>query len=220
MKSKVKVLAIIGSQRKDGNSYLLAKKVLESVKADYEITQLADKEIDFCNLCEKCIKNDCVLEDDFNRIYEKMKNADAIIFAVPKYLFFPSKFLSFLERLANVGHMRRHMGYKRTYVNPDYRLFSGNKPFCFFAVSGDGKIEKETLKIVTEYIEGLGLKLVHHGLPPFLGVSVKGGEGIGEVLSNKKGIEECKTLTKKLVGSISKSNQLPLKGRVRTKKSK
>lgn len=202
MKSKAKLLAIIGSQRKNGNSYLLAKTVLESVKADYEIIQLAEKEIEFCNLCEECISNDCVLEDDFNQIFEQMKSAYGMIFAVPKYLFFPSKFLCFLERLDNIGHMRRHMGYKRTYVNSDYRLFSDKKPFCFFAISGDGKIEKGTLKIVTEDIEGLGLKLVHHDLPPFFGVSIKGGEDIGEVLSNKEGIEECKKLTEKLIDAI------------------
>jgi len=204
MKSKAKLFAIIGSQRKNGNSYLLAKTVLDLIEADYEIIQLADKKIEFCNLCEKCIKNDCVLEDDFNQILEYMKKADGIIFAVPKYLFFPSKFLCFLERLANIGHMRRHMGYKRTYVNSDYRLFSDKKPFCILAVSSDGKIEKETLKGVAEDIEGLGLKLVHHDLPPFFGVSIKGGEDIGEVLSNKEGIEECKKLTEKLIDAIKR----------------
>jgi hypothetical protein len=34
---------------------------------------LAEKEIEFCNLCEKCASNECVLEDDFNQIYEKMQ---------------------------------------------------------------------------------------------------------------------------------------------------
>jgi multimeric flavodoxin WrbA len=58
MKPKAKVLAIIGSQRKNGNSYLLARVVLKSVEADYEIIQLADKEIEFCNLCEECINKD------------------------------------------------------------------------------------------------------------------------------------------------------------------
>jgi multimeric flavodoxin WrbA len=147
-----------------------------------------------------------VLEDDFNQILEKMKQADGIIFAVPKYLFFPSKFLCFLERLANVNHMRRHLGYKRTYTNPNYRLLLNKKPFCIFAVSGDGKIEKATLKNVTEDIESLGLKLVHHDLPPLLGVSIKGGEGKGEVLSNKEGIAESKTLMKKFISSMKKSN--------------
>jgi multimeric flavodoxin WrbA len=204
MRSKLKLLVIIGSQRKNGNSYLLAKKVLELVEADHEIIQLADEKLEFCNLCEKCIDSDCVLDDDFNQILESMKKADGIVFAVPKYLFFPSKFLCLLERLDNVGHMRRHKGYKRTYINPEYRLFSDKKPFCIFAVSGDGVIEEATLKSVAEDIEGLGLRLVRHDSPPFFGVSIKGGEGIGEVFGNKEGIEECQRLTAKLIDSIKK----------------
>ena len=45
MKSKVKLLGIIGFQRINGNSYQLARKVLDSVDADYEIVQLAEKRI-------------------------------------------------------------------------------------------------------------------------------------------------------------------------------
>lgn len=167
MRSNVKLLAIIGSQRKNGNSYLLTKAVLESAEANYEIIQLANKKIEFCNICEKCIDNDCVLEDDFNSILEKMKSADGIVFGFPKYLFTASKFLCFLERLATVDHMRKNAGCKITFKNPNYRLFSEEKPFCIFVLSGTGKVEKETLEIVTEYIGDLGLRLIPHDQPPF-----------------------------------------------------
>jgi multimeric flavodoxin WrbA len=202
MKSKAKLLAIIGSQRKNGNSYLLAKKVLESAGADHEIIQLANSYIEFCNLCEKCLSSDCVLEDDFNKILEKMKSADGIIFAFPKYVFFASKFLCFLERIATIQHMRENMGYKIASKNPDYRLFSAKKPFCIFVTSGSGKIEKENLQIVADYIEGLGLELIPHDLPPFVGVNVRAGDDVGEVLKNIEGITECRKLTEKLIASI------------------
>lgn len=206
MKSKAKLLAIIGSQRKNGNSYLLAKTILDSTEADYEIIQLADKDIKFCNICEKCVSSDCVLEDDFNQILEKMKSADGIVFAVPKYIFLASKFLCFLERLATNQHMREHMGYKIAFKNPDYKLFPGKKPSCIFVASGTGNVEKETLQKVAEYIQYLGLKLVPHDLPPLFGVNVKAGDDIGEVLKNKEGIEECKKLTEKLIDSIESSD--------------
>jgi len=202
MKSKVKILAIIGSQRKDGNSYSLTKTILDSVEADYEIVQLAERALEFCDLCEKCASSDCVLEDDFNQIFEKMKSADGIVFAVPKYVFLASKFLCFLERLDSIRHMRRHMGYRISPENPEYSLFPKKKPFSIFVVSGTGKVEKETLQIAADCIEGLGLKLVPHDLPPFLGVSVKGGDEKGEVLRNREGVEECKKLLEKLVDSI------------------
>ena len=198
MRSKLNLLAIVGSQRRNGNSYSLAKAVLDSVDAEYEIVQLADRELAFCNLCEKCISDDCVLEDDFNKILEKMKHADGIVFVVPKYLFVASKFLCFLERLNTIDHMRKHAGYERTFQNPDYKLFT-EKPFCIFVTSGTGNVEKQTLEIVVGYIEGLGLRLIRYGMPPFLGISVKAGDRKGEVLGNKQGIEECRRLVQKLL---------------------
>jgi len=198
MSSKRNLLAIVGSQRRNGNSYSLAKAVLDSVDADYEIVQLADRAIAFCNLCEKCISDDCVLEDDFNEIFEIMKHVDGIVFVVPKYLFVASKFLCFLERLDTIDHMRKHAGYERTFQNPDYKLFT-EKPFCMFITSGTGNVEKQTLQIIADYIKALGLRLIRYDKPPFLAVSIKAGDRKGEVLGNKEGIEECRRLVQKLL---------------------
>lgn len=129
---KAKLLAIVGSHRRNGNSYLLAKTVLQSVDADADIIQLADRKIEFCNLCEKCVDKECVLEDDFNEIFAMMKKADGVVFSVPKYLAASSKFLAFLERLATIVHMRQHRGYGGAVRSPDYKLFSDQKPFCVF----------------------------------------------------------------------------------------
>ena len=203
MESKANLLAIVGSQRRNGNSYSLAKAVLDSVDADHEIVQLADKEIKFCNICERCISDDCILEDDLNEVLEKMKHADGMVFVVPKYLFVASKFLCFLERLDTIDHMRKHAGYERTFKNPDYKLFT-EKPFCMFVTSGTGNVEKQTLEIVVDYIEVLGLRLTRHDKSPFLGISVKAGDRKGEVLGNKQGIEQCRRLVEKLIDSINK----------------
>ncbi|MEM2971003.1 MAG: NAD(P)H-dependent oxidoreductase [Candidatus Bathyarchaeia archaeon] len=197
MRSKIKLLAIIGSQRKNGNSYLLAKTILGSIKANYEIIQLAEKEIKSCNLCGKCIENYCILKDDFNQIFEKMKKANGIIFLIPKYIFFSSKFLCFLERLDTIGHFRRHRGYEMTFVNPDYKIFH-EKPSCIVAVSGTGKIEKGILKVTEAFIRGLGIKLI---LPS---VCIKGGDYIGEVLKNKKGVKKCQKMIESFINAIKK----------------
>jgi len=197
----MRLLAIIGSQRKDGNSYLLAKEVLKSVKADYEIIQLAEKEIRFCNLCGKCETEHCVLEDDFNQILEKMTEADGIIFSFPKYFSLSSKFLCFLERLLMIHHFREYHGYRKTGITPDPKfapLFKG-KPFCLFVVSGSGKAE-EPLRLVADQLSG-EMKLLLTDSWPFIGVLVR-GEDKGEVLKDKKGVEECKKLTRKLMTSV------------------
>jgi multimeric flavodoxin WrbA len=205
MKTKVRLLAVIGSQRKNGNSYLLAKTVLDSLPVSYEIIQLAEKNIEFCTLCEQC-KNggDCSLQDDFNDILNEMHSADGLVFSLPKYLFVGSKFLAFLERLDTLVHMRRHGGYERKLGKADSKLFSG-KPFCVFLTSGTGQVENEILRITEEYIEALGLKHVFSDEPPHLGVNVRAGDSKGEVLHNKKAIEECRRIVAKMVDSTKKS---------------
>jgi multimeric flavodoxin WrbA len=202
MKSRPKLLALVGSQRKSGNSYALAKTVLESTDADSEIVELANVTVDFCDVCEKCADGDCVLQDGFNGILEKMRRADGIVFSVPKYLFVGSKFLCFLERLATVNHMREHGSYERSFRNPEYRLFEAAKPFCVLVGSGTGKVERQTVKTVAEYLESTGLRLIRHDKPPFFGVSIKAGDRRGEVLDNERGLAECRRLVRKVVNSI------------------
>jgi multimeric flavodoxin WrbA len=202
---KPRLLAIVGSQRKNGNSYSLAKAVFDAVDMDSKIIQLADREIKFCTICEKCVNGDCVLRDDLNEILAKMQKADGIVFVLPKYLFSSSKFLAFLERLDSIVHMRRHMGYCGPPKNPDYALFS-KKPFGILALSGRGEFPKATLRTVKDYIEYTGLAPVLYDSPPFVAVSVKSGDEKGEVLGNKAALIQCINLTRKVIAS-SKTRQ-------------
>jgi len=72
-----------------------------------------------------------------------------------------------------------------------------------FITSGTGKVEKQILQIVADYIQDLGLRLIRYDKPPFLGVSVKAGDRKGEVLSNKQAIEECRTMVQKLLKDLT-----------------
>ena len=88
----MKVLAINGSPRKDGNTNDLINIVLDEIKKEnieVESLNLAGKKINGCIACMKCFENKdekCnVKNDDFNEIIEKMKNADGIILGSPDY---------------------------------------------------------------------------------------------------------------------------------------
>jgi putative NADPH-quinone reductase len=88
-----KVVALIGSYRKDGITDQLVDIVLQSAEAkgaENEKIYLIDKHIEFCTNCRKCGKTDksyrrgqCVIKDDMNSILDKIDAADAIIFASP-----------------------------------------------------------------------------------------------------------------------------------------
>ena len=85
----MKVIAIVGSPHKDGNTYLLASHALQAIAKegiDTEVIHLADLDIRPCTACMHCKTEDaCSIRDDFQPIYEKMKQADGIILASPVY---------------------------------------------------------------------------------------------------------------------------------------
>jgi multimeric flavodoxin WrbA len=88
----MKVIAINGSARKDGNTAILINYVLAEVARDgieTELIQLAGKKIRGCIACFKCWHNkdgQCSVKDDFaNECIEKMTEADGIILGSPTY---------------------------------------------------------------------------------------------------------------------------------------
>ena len=87
----MKVLAINGSARKDGNTAILIKAAFKELEAEgiqTELIQLSGKNIRGCAACYKCIENKnqrCAVNDDVNGIIEKMVAADGIILASPTY---------------------------------------------------------------------------------------------------------------------------------------
>ncbi len=88
----MKVIAINGSARKNGNTTHLIKMVFEELKAEgieTELIELAGKNIKNCLACMKCFETKdkkCIIKSDMlNEIIEKMANADAIILGSPTY---------------------------------------------------------------------------------------------------------------------------------------
>ncbi|MBN2031406.1 flavodoxin family protein [bacterium] len=88
----MRLVAINGSARKDGNTAILihtALKELEKEKIDTELIQLAGKNIQGCKACRRCFTNRnkrcSVEEDDFNSVFEKIADADGIILGSPTY---------------------------------------------------------------------------------------------------------------------------------------
>jgi len=88
----MKVTAINGSARRDGNTAIMINHVLaefEKQAIATEMVQFAGKTIRGCTACGKCYENKdqkCVIDSDIvNECIEKMKAADAIILGSPTY---------------------------------------------------------------------------------------------------------------------------------------
>ena len=88
----MKVIAINGSPRKNGNTSTLIQTVFEDLNAqgiDTEEINIGLKNFRGCLGCMKCAENQdghCIIKNDnLNEVIDKMKEADGIILGTPVY---------------------------------------------------------------------------------------------------------------------------------------
>jgi multimeric flavodoxin WrbA len=88
----MKVIAINGSPRKEGNTAALLNKLTSKLEAEgieTEIINIGGKKVRGCTACMKCFENknsQCVFDDDIiNECIMKMKKADGIVIGSPTY---------------------------------------------------------------------------------------------------------------------------------------
>ncbi len=107
----MKVLAINGSARKNGNTDILINRILEKLNdagIESESVQFADNIVAPCKACFACGgEENCIHQRDiFHDLFEKMKGADGIILGSPVYSANVSANMqAFLERAAVVCDM-------------------------------------------------------------------------------------------------------------------
>ena len=85
-----KIVALYGSPRQGGNTDTLLDKVVEgaSIAGSLEKFYARDFRISGCAACECC--NDtgiCVIDDEMNRLYAYLEEADLIFMASPVYFY-------------------------------------------------------------------------------------------------------------------------------------
>lgn len=106
----MKVIAINGSPKAEGNTYQAIKMVTDQLKGvEVEVIHVGNKVIRGCLACNQCARNrdeKCVIDDDVNEWVQKMKNADGIILGSPvHYSGIAGTMKSFLDRAFYVAGM-------------------------------------------------------------------------------------------------------------------
>lgn len=107
----MKVIALNGSARKEGNTTQLIRIVLEELNKEgieTELIELSGENIKNCLACYKCFENKdkkCIIKNDIlNEIIGKMAAADAIILGSPTYFANVSpEIKSLIDRAGLVG---------------------------------------------------------------------------------------------------------------------
>ena len=120
----MKILAVIGSPRINGNSYRAVNQIERKLhginnEIEFEYVQLSKLGLDFCRGCFVCIEKGeekCPLKDNRELLEIKMAQADAVIFASPVYTYNVSWIMkNFLDRFAYRCHRPQFHG-KKTMV--------------------------------------------------------------------------------------------------------
>lgn len=85
----MRILFVIGTNRRKGLLYRLCEAMSEGAKAnghEIELVNLYDYQIGPCRGCWACVeKGTCILQDDFNTVFDKVRSADVIVLAAPCY---------------------------------------------------------------------------------------------------------------------------------------
>ncbi|MBI4858977.1 MAG: NAD(P)H-dependent oxidoreductase [Candidatus Riflebacteria bacterium] len=100
------VLSILGSPRKTGNTAQVLDWVEEQLVADGhrpERIPIVDLKVEGCQECMCCKTGEatlCATEDDGNRLFQKMIEADLVLLSAPVFCWgFPAQIKGFIDRL-------------------------------------------------------------------------------------------------------------------------
>lgn len=184
---KQKVLVIMGSPRKRGNSTILAEEAAKGARrtgAEVEIVRLRDVAIGPCLACESCRRKDakgCVQDDGMRLLYPKLRAADAIVISSPVYWFTMSAQVKLLmDRLYAFGAEKGYalegkgIGIILTYADAD--------PFSSGAVNA--------LRAFQDAFAFIGA--------PIKGMVYGRASKAGEIRGNKTLMKDARALGKKL----------------------
>ena len=177
-----RVLALVGSPRRLGNSELMAKEISRQLPEPHrlELVRLPDMDIRPCRACYTCLYDEraCSQDDDFPRILDALLQADALILSVPAYL------------LAANASLKRFLDRGLSFHRHFARLWG--KPAVAVTIAGIPGMEGYTKLCLESAARLMGLELkasevVYGALP-------------GEVFLTEANFQVAKELARALVG--------------------
>lgn len=99
------ILVVHASPRTGGNSSMLADEFVRGAEeAGNTVTRIEVGHADIagCQACEYCFSHEgqCVQQDDMQRFYPLLRQADVIVYATPMYYYnFPAQMRAFQDRM-------------------------------------------------------------------------------------------------------------------------
>ncbi len=153
----MKILGLLGSFRKNGNSDILAKEALmgaESAGAEVELLRLTDCRIEPCQGFGLCLfrKEGCHIQDDVKLIWSKIEASDGVLFSVPCYFLESTAALKqLIDRAWVLGHRGtlrgRYASILVPYATRGWIPYAMVQPNIFCGILGLNVIHRETFNV-------------------------------------------------------------------------
>ena len=114
-KSEKRIIGIVGSPRRNGNTELIVDSIIEGAEEVGAASQkviLKDLKIAPCRACNVCTKTgSCVHQDDMDKLLTRMFDSDVWILGTPVYWWGPTaQFKAFLDRWYGVNDRSQFKG--------------------------------------------------------------------------------------------------------------
>ena len=159
----MKVMAFVGSPRKDGNTDVLIKEILAAAAAkgaDSKTVYLNDLTFKGCQACMSCKSKTetCVQKDDLAPLMDEIQEADAIVIGSPVYMgqvtgqtkLFIDRWYSFVKGdFTSRLEPGKKMVMVLTQAQPDADMFSGIGPGYKGMFKGLAKVDSFETFIAT-----------------------------------------------------------------------
>ena len=186
---KIKVLGIIGSPRRQGNTETLVDEVLAGAKeagADCEKIVLNELHVEPCQACETCIRTGkCKIKDDMNIINEKMNESTVFVLGTPIYYWGPTgQFKAFFDRLLATSKL----GY-----------IKGKQVILTIPLGGSEPIARHTVGMLTDALNYLNANIHSKIISPST-------MEIGDVKKKKEVMRNAKEAGREIVLKIQNKN--------------
>lgn len=151
----MKVLGIVGSPRRGGNTETLIDEVLRGAEEAEAVTEkviLNELKILPCQACNACYKaKKCVQKDDMADLVEKMQESSIWVLGTPVYWWGPTaQFKAFLDRWYGI----------------DREVFRGKKGVLVIPLGGSEPYARHTVGILTDVLDYVRIDHVDTILAP------------------------------------------------------
>jgi len=191
--SNMKVLGIMGSPRRHSNTEMLLDKTLEGARemgADVEKVLVSKLKVSPCLELYECRKDGrCPIKDDMRRLYEKLMEADHVVFASPIFFYgISSQAKAIVDRCQALWIRKHVLGMGKD----DKRIRKGI--FISVGATRGEKLFEGAVLTVKYFFDAINVEYTGDLL-------IKGVDGKAEIMENPSALQDAFRLGQELVRS-------------------